>query len=65
MIPDTPCATVFAAHGGNMTDSNAKPWLAYVDGKPITSALGVPRRFGTAESAYRAACQAAPRRWHE
>jgi hypothetical protein len=64
MIPATPCDRVFAVHGGNMTDDNKRPWLAYVDGEPIRKQSGDARRFTTAKAAYAAACKAAPRRWH-
>lgn len=65
MIPDTPCDRVFAVHGGKSTDDNTRPWLAYVDGEPLRKKSGPARRFTSAETAYRAACDAAPRRWHE
>lgn len=68
MIPNTPCERVFAVHGGDsMTDLNARPWMAYVDGEPICNVRGVirVRRFATGEAAYKAACAAAPKRWHE
>ena len=64
MIPNTPCDRVFASHGGNMTDDNKRPWLAYVDGVPIRKQRGDARRFATAKAAYAAACKAAPRSWH-
>lgn len=64
MIPATPCTRVFAVHGGNMTDDNRRPWMAYVDGEPIRKQSGDARRFATANAAYAAACEAAPRRWH-
>ena len=64
MIPNTPCERVFATHGGNMTDNNKRPWMAYVDGEPIRKQSGDARRFVTAEKAYAAARKAAPRRWH-
>lgn len=60
MIPNQPCERVFAAHGGVATEINAKPYLAYVDGAPIKNADGVPRRFGTARTAFKAAQRAAP-----
>ena len=64
MIPDVPCDCVFAVHGGNMTDDNNRPWMAYVDGEPVRKKSGDARRFATAEAAYAAAREAAPRRWH-
>ena len=64
MIPDAPCDRVFAAHGGNMTDDNERPWLAYVDGEPIRKKSGDARRFASAKAAHAAARKAAPRRWH-
>ncbi len=64
MIPDVPCECVFATHGGNMTDDNVRPWMAYVDGDPVRKKSGDARRFATAEKAYAAARKAAPRRWH-
>lgn len=64
MIPTTPCARVFAIHGGNMTDDNKRPWMAYVDGAPVRKQSGDARRFATASAAYAAARKAAPRRWH-
>lgn len=64
MIPDTPCARVFAIHGGNMTDANARPYMAHVDGDVLRTKSGHGRRFATAEAAYRAALRGAPRRWH-
>ena len=64
MIPDVPCDRVFAVHGGNMTDDNDRPWMAYVDGDPIRKKSGDARRFSSAEAAYAAARKAAPRRWH-
>ena len=65
MIPNIACKRVFAVHGGNMTDENARPWMAYVDGEPLRRASGDARRFSTAAAAYRAACSGAPMRWHE
>lgn len=65
MIPTTPCERVFAVHGGNATALDVRPYLAYIDGKPLLSRLDVPRRYASAEAAYRAACQFSPRRWHE
>lgn len=64
MIPDAPCDRVFATHGGDMTDDNARPWMAYVDGAPLRKQSGDARRFATAKAAYAAARKAAPRRWH-
>ena len=64
MIPDVPCDCVFAVHGGNMTDDNDRPWMAYVDGDPIRKKSGEARRFASAASAYAAARKAAPKRWH-
>ena len=64
MIPATPCERVFAVHGGNMTDDNKRPWLAYVDADPIRKQRGDARRFSSAKAAYDAACKAAPKRWH-
>lgn len=64
MIPNTPCERVFATHGGNMTENNNRPWMAYVDGEPIRKKSGDARRFAAADKAYAAACKAAPRRWH-
>lgn len=64
MIPSAPCDRVFASHGGNMTDDNTRPWMAYVDGAPIRKQSGDARRFATAKAAYAAARKAAPRRWH-
>jgi len=64
MISDTPCSRVFATHGGNMTDDNTRPWLAYVDGSSIRKKHGDARRFASAAAAYNAALKAAPRRWH-
>ena len=64
MIPDAPCDRVFAVNGGNMTDDNNRPWMAYVDGEPVRKKSGDARRFATAEKAYAAARKAAPRRWH-
>ena len=64
MIPNTPCDRVFAVHGGNMTDDNKRPWMAYVDGEPVRKKSGDARRFASAASAYAAARKAAPRRWH-
>jgi hypothetical protein len=64
MIPDAPCDRVFATHGGNMTEDNQRPWMAYMDGEPLRGKRGHARRFATAEAAYAAACEAAPRRWH-
>jgi hypothetical protein len=65
MIPDTPCQRVFATHLDNVTDLNLKPWIAYVDGLRLLSSIGKVRRFASAETAYQAACEAAPKRWHE
>ena len=64
MIPASACDRVFASHGGNMTDNNKRPWLAYVDGTSIRKKSGDARRFTTAEAAYDAACKAAPKKWH-
>ena len=64
MIPDVPCDRVFATHGGNMTENNNRPWMAYVDGEPIRKKSGDARRFASPQAAYDAACEAAPRRWH-
>jgi len=65
MIPDVPCERVFATRGsGNMTEDNARPWLAYVDGAPIRKKNGDTRRFATAKAAYAAARKAAPKRRH-
>jgi hypothetical protein len=64
MIPDMPCERVFATHGGSMTEDNTRPWMAYVDGEPLRRASGDARRFATANTAYRAALRAAPKRWH-
>lgn len=64
MIPDAPCDRVFATHGGNMTDDNKRPWMAYVDGDVIRKQSADARRFSSAKAAYAAACKAAPRRWH-
>lgn len=62
MIPDTPCERVFATCG---EDANrARSWLAYVDGEPLRKRSGEARRFASPAAAYRAACAAAPRRWH-
>ena len=65
MIPDTPCDALFAAHVGNATEQNRKPWLAYVDGSPLVNAKGVPLRYSKPEIAYEAAKKWSPRRWHE
>ena len=62
MIPDVPCDRVFATRGEGA--DTARPWLAYVDGAPLRKKSGEARRFASAETAYRAACKAAPRRWH-
>jgi hypothetical protein len=64
MIPATPCDRVFASHGGNMTDDNKRPWMAYMDGDPVRKKSGDARRFATAEAAYAAACKATSRKWH-
>jgi hypothetical protein len=64
MIPDAPCARVFATHGGSMTEDNTKPWMAHVDGEPLRKKSGDARRFASAAAAYDAAREAAPRRWH-
>jgi hypothetical protein len=64
MIPDSPCDLVFAAHGGNLTDDNARPWMAHVDGDVLRKQSGDARRFSSAKAAYAAACKAAPRKWH-
>lgn len=64
MIPNTPCRRVFVVDGGNMTDNNTRRWMAYVDGDTIRKSNGVPRRFGSAIAAYRAARRAAPEMWH-
>lgn len=64
MIPNTPCHRVFSTHGGNMTDDNNRPRLAYVDGEPLRGKRGPALRFASAEAAYAAACEAAPRKWH-
>lgn len=64
MIPDSPCDRVFAAHGGNMTDNNALPWMAHVDGDVLRKKSGDARRFSSAEAAYAAARKASPKRWH-
>ena len=55
---------VFAAHGGNLTDDNTRPWMAYVDGDVLRKQSGDARRFSSPKAAYAAACKAAPRRWH-
>jgi hypothetical protein len=60
MIPATPCDRVFATHGGNMTDDNKKPWMAYVDGEPLRKKGGDARRFATAKAAYTTARKASP-----
>lgn len=60
MIPDIPCDRVFATRGAG-TDTE-RPWLAYVDGAPLRKKSGEARRFASAETAYRAARKAAPRR---
>lgn len=61
MIPDTPCARVFAT----AVDVDAtRPWRAYVDGAPLRGASGGVRCFASPDTAYAAACKAAPRRWH-
>lgn len=65
MIQDTPCERVFAVHGNSMTDANTRPWMAWTDGDVLRRRSGDARRFASAEAAYRAACKAAPRRWHE
>lgn len=65
MIPDTPCERIFAAHVGNATEHNKKPWLAYVDGAPLENANGVPLRYAKADIAYQAAKKWSPRRWHD
>jgi hypothetical protein len=65
MIPNTPCDRVFAIHGGNMTDDNRRPWMAYADDALIRKRNGDARRFATARAAYTAACKASPERWHE
>lgn len=62
MIPDTPCRRVFAARGEGA--DTARPWLAYVDGEPLRKKSGEARRFASAATAYRAAREAAPKRWH-
>jgi len=64
MIPAAPCDRVFAAHGGNMTTDNDRPWMAYVDGEPVRKKSGDARRFATSVTAYAAARKAAPERWH-
>ncbi len=64
MIPATPCERVFTVHGGNLTDDNKRPWMAYVDGAPIRKQSGDARRFATAKAAYAAALKAATRSWH-
>jgi hypothetical protein len=64
MIPNIPCKRVFAVHGGHATETNDRPYLAYVDGGPLRKRSGEARRFASAEAAYAAACKAAPRRWH-
>ena len=64
MIPDSPCDRVFAAHSGNLTNDNTRPWMAYVDGDVLRKQSGDARRFSSPKAAYAAACKAAPRRWH-
>lgn len=64
MIPNTQCEHVFVTHLGSATESNARPWIAYVDGEPLRRASSDARRFASPSTAYRAACAAAPRRWH-
>lgn len=64
MIPDSPCDRVFTAHGGNLTDNNKRPWMAYVDGDVLRKQSGDARRFSSPKAAYAAACKAAPRKWH-
>ena len=65
MISNTPCARVFAVHGGNMTENNARPYLAYVDGEPLRKRSGEARRFASEAAAYTAACKGSPKRWTE
>lgn len=64
MILNTPCERVFATHLGNATESNTRPWMAYVDGEPLRRASSDARRFASSTAAYRASCASAPRRWH-
>lgn len=62
MIPDIPCKRVFAVRGEGA--DTVHPWLAYVDGEPLRKKSGEARRFASAKAAYRAAREAAPKRWH-
>ena len=62
MIPNQPCELVFAVRVALLLDGKA--YWAYVDGEPIKSPTGIPRRYKTAASAYRAACRMAPFKEH-
>lgn len=62
MIPDIPCDRVFATRGEGA--DTARPWVAHVDGEPLRKQSGYARRFASPATAYAAALQSAPRRWH-
>lgn len=64
MIPDSPCARVFVARDGDMTDDNKRPWMAHVDGNMLHKRGGGTRRFSSPKTAYTAAREASPKKWH-
>jgi len=63
MIPSEPCTRVAAVEQPSISN-NKKPWLAFVDGEALRDRHGEVKRYTTAAHAYRAACKAAPKRWH-
>ncbi|HSX23223.1 MAG TPA: hypothetical protein VLE97_10670 [Gaiellaceae bacterium] len=63
MIPNRPCERVFATCDLAAPDLS-RSWLAYVDGEPLRTTGGEPRRYATSSTARRAARRAAPRMWH-
>jgi hypothetical protein len=64
MIPDIPCERVFVVCDKSPKAPLARSWLAYVDGEPLRKKSGEARRYASAKTAYRAAREAAPKRWH-
>jgi hypothetical protein len=60
MIPNSPCERVLAVR----YDDSKCPWTAQVDGELLRKLSGGARRFSSQQTAYAAACKAAPRRWH-
>ena len=64
MIPDRPCAHVYAEHDRDAPLRHERRFVANVDGARLQNKRGEARRFETEAAAVKAARKAAPRRWH-